>query len=90
MVIPIRELQPTGEYHLPGMREPVTAYHVRLAVKRLATRDRHAIQRYIGGGGQGKLPPGPALEALRAAVEECLLSGKRTAPKGSSPLHGAK
>ena len=90
MVIPIRELQATGEYRIPGMRETVTGYHVRQAVKRLTRRDRHAIQRYIAGGGHGKLPPGQALEALREAVVEGLSNGKRTTPKGSGPLHCVK
>ncbi len=84
MAIPIHEMQATGEYKVPGLHQPVTGYHVREAVKLLGTRDRVAVQQYLARGGKGNLPPAPTLAALRSAVEETVLNGKRATPEGAA------
>lgn len=84
MVIPIVRLQGVGRFHVPGLREPVTGYHVRRALPQLEPRARSAVQQYLDRGGAGELPPEAALNALREAVVETVLNGERATPDGAT------
>ena len=84
MAIPVVRLQGVGRFRVPGLREPVSGYHVRQALPQLEPRARSAVQQYLDRGGAGELPPESALDALREAVVEAVLNGERAAPSGAT------
>ena len=84
MAIPVARMQGVGKFHVPGLREPVTGYHVRRALPQLEPHARLAVQEYLDRGGAGGLPPEKALRALREAVVETVLNGRRASPEGEA------
>ena len=87
MVIPVSQMQPTGDFHVPGVREPVTGYHVREALALLDPCHRVAVEGYLKASGEGVLPPDETLCALRKAVLETVRNGKRITPQGATRSH---
>jgi hypothetical protein len=84
MAIPVAKMQGVGAFHVPGLREPVTGYHVRRALPQLEPCARSAVQQYLDRGGKGKPPPDEVLRALREAVVVTVLNGRRAAPEGEA------
>ncbi|MCL4466229.1 MAG: hypothetical protein M1389_09405, partial [Chloroflexi bacterium] len=68
MAIPVSQLQATGDFHVPGVCEPITGYHVREALGFLDPYHRAAVEGYLKACGEGALPSEEALWALRGAV----------------------
>jgi hypothetical protein len=87
MPIPISRMQASGRFHVPGVREPVTGYHVRQALDLLDPAERMAVEGYLTANGEGKLPPQATLRALREAVVETVQNGKRICPEGQTRSH---
>ena len=44
MPIPIAQMQACGRFHVPGVREPVTGYHVRSALGLLDPMQRATVE----------------------------------------------
>jgi len=87
MAIPVSQMQPTGDFHVPGVREPVTGYHVREALGLLDPCHRAAVEGYLKACGEGVLPSEATLCALREAVLETVRNGKRATPEGATRSH---
>jgi len=87
MPTPISQMQATGRFHVPGVREPVTGYHVRQALDLLDPRQRLAVEGYLKANCDGNLPPKATLQALREAVVETAQNGKRVSPEGETRSH---
>jgi len=83
MAIPVSQMQPTGDFHVPGVREPVTGYHVREALALLDPCHRAVVEGYLKASGEGVLPSEETLCALRAAVLETVRNAKRAVPEGT-------
>lgn len=86
MAIPIARMQACGHFHVPGVREPVTGYHVRSALGLLDPMQRASVEGYLRTGCEGKPPPASTLEALRDAVLETVRNAKRVVPEGTTRL----
>jgi hypothetical protein len=86
MAIPIARMQGCGRFHVPGVREPVTGYHVRHALGLLDPRQRATVEGYLRTGCEGKPPPASTLDALREAVLETVRNAKRATPEGAARL----
>ncbi len=84
MPIPISQMQASGRFRVPGVREPVTSYHVREALDLLDPMQRLAVEGYLKTDCEGKLPPEATLQALREAVMETVQNGKRVVPEGTT------
>lgn len=87
MAIPVSQLQPTGDFYVPGVREPVTGYHVHEALGLLDPCHRAAVEGYLKACGEGVLPSEETLCALREAVLQSVRNGKRVAPRGETRSH---
>ena len=87
MPIPISRMQATGRFHVPGVREPVTGYHVRKALDLLDPMRRLAVEGYLKVNCEGKLPPEGTLQALREAVVETVQNGQRVSLEGETRGH---
>ena len=85
MVFRVEALMPCGAFHVPGLREPVTGYHVRAALENLHPRERCLVEAYLANEGRGSLPPPSALAALRQAVLETVHNGQPAASRGKRP-----
>ena len=83
MAIPIARMQACGRFHVPGVREPVTGYHVRHALGLLDPRQRATVEGYLRTGCEGKPPPASTLDALREAVLETVRNAKRAVHEGT-------
>jgi hypothetical protein len=86
MAIPIARMQACGQFHVPGIREPVTGYHVRSALGLLDPMQRATLEGYLRTGCEGKPPPASTLEALRDAVLETVRNANRATPEGAARL----
>jgi hypothetical protein len=87
MVIPVSQMQPTGDFHVPGVCEPVTGYHVREALGLLDPYHRAAVEGYLKACGEGVLPSEETLCVLKEAVLQTVRNGKRVAPRGETRSH---
>ena len=86
MAIPIAQMQACGKFHVPGVRESVTGYHVRNALSLLDPIQRVTVEGYLRTGCEGKPPPASTLEALRDAILETVRNAKRVVPEGTTRL----
>ena len=87
MAIPVSQMQPTGDFYVPGVREPVTGYRVREALGLLDPCHRAAVEGYLKACGEGVLPSEETLCALREAVLETMRNGNRATPEGATRSH---
>lgn len=84
MAIPVVRMQGVGRFTVPGLREPVTGYHVRRALPRLEPGVRAAVQAYLDRGGEGALPPEAVLRVLGEAIVATVLNELRAVPEGTT------
>ena len=87
MPIPISQMQASGCFHVPGVRESVSGYHVREALGLLDPMQRLVVEGYLKENCEGKQPPEATLQALREAVVETVQNGKRVSPIGETRSH---
>jgi hypothetical protein len=80
-------MQASGRFHVPGVREPVTGYHVRQALGLLDPTERSAVEGYLKANCEGSAPTEATLQALREAVVETVQNGKRICPEGQTRSH---
>ena len=86
MAIPIARMQACGRFHVPGVRESLTGYHVRSALDLLGPIQRATVEGYLRTGCQGKRPPPSTINALRDAILETVRNAKRATPEGAARL----
>ena len=80
MPTPVFQMQGSGAFHVPGLRETISGYHVHQALDSLPRFHRSAVQRYLRTGGLSTLPPSESLQALKLALIETLEQKRRDSP----------